>query len=536
MKVSSIHLTRFKRFKDLTIEDIPETSKLVVIAGPNGSGKSSLFDAFHRWVWESRQASLRSDDDRYYARAADQPSNSPRLSMNDVAIKFHGKENLTWNSAESKKAIYVRTAYRNDPEFQLSQLRRQGYQVDESHFQRIIHNDATVSRNYERLASQGLADLYGGGATTFDEYVENSIGNIRDAILKLFPDLRLRGLGDPLVEGTFRFDKGTSSGFMYMNLSAGEKSAFDLILDILIKRREYNDTVFCIDEPEAHMNTRLQGGLLEELLKCVPDNSQLWIATHSIGMMRRARDMYIEAPEEVTFIDFHNKDFDKPQVLTPTKPNRAFWVNALDTALADITNLVAPERVVICEGTPKSTGHTNAEHDSRCYDIIFANEVPDAKFLAGGNSSDVETDRLALMQAIEALVKGTNVIRLIDQDDRSPQQIGDLKEQGVRVLRRRNIECYLFDDEVLSALCEKESKSAKVDDLLRAKEDALANVLPKNDVKKAAGGIYNSAKNILDLKQPGNNWKFFARDILSPLLQPGMTVYEELKEDIFGSN
>ncbi len=66
-----------------------------------------------------------------------------------------------------------------------------------------------------------------------------------------------------------------------------------------MKRLSFNDTVFCIDEPEIHMNTRLQGKLLEELFKLLPDNCQLWIATHSIGMMRRARDLQEANPGEV---------------------------------------------------------------------------------------------------------------------------------------------------------------------------------------------------------------------------------------------
>lgn len=46
MRIKKIELKHFKRFTDLTISDIPETSKLVLIIGSNGSGKSSLFDAF----------------------------------------------------------------------------------------------------------------------------------------------------------------------------------------------------------------------------------------------------------------------------------------------------------------------------------------------------------------------------------------------------------------------------------------------------------------------------------------------------------
>lgn len=46
MRISKIHLVNFKRFTDLLIDNIPNTTKLVVLIGSNGSGKSSLFDAF----------------------------------------------------------------------------------------------------------------------------------------------------------------------------------------------------------------------------------------------------------------------------------------------------------------------------------------------------------------------------------------------------------------------------------------------------------------------------------------------------------
>lgn len=39
MKIKHIHLDRFKRFTDLTVKEIPETAKLVVLVGPNGCGK-----------------------------------------------------------------------------------------------------------------------------------------------------------------------------------------------------------------------------------------------------------------------------------------------------------------------------------------------------------------------------------------------------------------------------------------------------------------------------------------------------------------
>jgi DNA repair exonuclease SbcCD ATPase subunit len=46
MKIKSVQLKNFKRFTDLTIDNIPENTKLVLLIGANGSGKSSLFDGF----------------------------------------------------------------------------------------------------------------------------------------------------------------------------------------------------------------------------------------------------------------------------------------------------------------------------------------------------------------------------------------------------------------------------------------------------------------------------------------------------------
>ncbi|MGO4600285.1 AAA family ATPase, partial [Terrabacter sp. 2RAF25] len=132
----------------------------------------------------------------------------------------------------------------------------------------------------------------------------------------------------------------------------GEKAAFDLILDFVVKRRSYPDAIYCIDEPETHMNTRLQAALLGELVGLLPGNSQLWIASHSIGMMRKSREMYDADPTSVAFIDFSGHDFDQVITLSPSRPTRAFWEGVMHVALDDLAALVAPKQVVICEGNP----------------------------------------------------------------------------------------------------------------------------------------------------------------------------------------
>ena len=313
---------------------------------------------------------------------------------------------------ERKKVFYVRSAYRNDPDFRIQKLQRTGDPLDEVRVSRMIDNDAAVSRNYQGLASQGLEDLYehGEGSMTFDRYRTESIGDVREALGGLFPDLELNSLGNPLEEGTFRFTKGVSQGFVFKNLSGGEKAAFDLILDLVVARRNYDNTVFCIDEPESHMNMRLQAKLLTVLYNLIPENCQLMLATHSIGMMRRARDIESNAPGRVVFLDFGDRNFDTPQIIQPEKPDRTFWHRAYDIALDDLAALVAPSRVIICEG---EMGKNSV--DAPCYEKIFKDEFPDTRFAPMGGTREIEDDKRGLAEALRLLIGSLVVVRLIDR-------------------------------------------------------------------------------------------------------------------------
>jgi hypothetical protein len=385
--------------------------------------------------------------------------------------------------------------------------------------------------------SQGFEEVYDRAdpSLTIGEFRERSIGEIRDAMERLFPGLVLNSLGSPLSAGTFRFDKGESRAFLYKNLSGGEKAAFDLLLDILIKRKEFDDTVFFIDEPEAHMSPALQATLLDELCRAVPSSSQLWLATHSIGMIRRARDLAKTQLGSVVFLDFDGVNFDLPITLRPVEPDRPFWKRAMQIALDDLAGYVAPERVVLCEG-----GHLQGgkDFDAECYNQIFQVEYPQVIFLGAGSADDIQSDPRGVRKLVSALAPGVRVTRMIDRDDRTDQEIDRLQDQQVRVLSRRSIESFLLDDAVLGAMCTAFGQADLTERLLAAKQASLDSSIaaggPVDDFKRVAGDVYNAAKRLFPARKLGSDKRAFMKGICAALIKEGTSIYETLRHDIFG--
>ena len=532
MRIKQILIKNFKRFHELTISNIPQTAKLVVLTGPNGSGKSSLYDAMRVWHYWFSGWGMGEDD--YFHKQGTQWS-----GFNDaVYVEWHGE--LPNDQRDRRKMLYIRSAYRQDGDFTVQQLQRLPDFLAQPQNQRLADLDSKMPENYQRLASLAVEQLWtkAGNDQTVHSLREDIISRVREPLRAIFPDLELTGLGNPLENGSFFFNKGTSKDFHYKNLSSGEKAALNLILDLAVKTVGFDNTTFCIDEPELHMNSRVQNKLLTQLFAMISGQSQLWIATHSIGMLRRAVELSKEHPGEVCFIDFETIRADERSQLVPSSIDRKYWKKILDIALDDMATLVAPSTIVLCEGQPSGLGISNQTFDATCYRHIFSDTYPDTDFVSVGDSRNVVDPSHPVGRSFRSVLADVVISRVRDRDDLSPQQVAELEQNGVRVLKRRHLESYLLDGEVLDALCTSVGHASKQQEIKDALKIALQHSQqrgnPVDDFKSASGEFYNEVKRLLQLTSGGSDSVVFMRDKLAPLIKPGMKVYSELESEVFG--
>jgi predicted ATPase len=525
MKVDTITLKNFKRFTDLTIHAIPHTAKLVLVVGPNGSGKSSLFDAFIHW-YRQRVGFGRESDLGYFQKGDEVAFTWD----NSVIVTTHDNSNVAKNS------LYVRTAYRNDPEFAFSGVSRPVNPYEELRIARSIQNDQAVAQNFQRLVYDTISGVYdeSNDPKTVKTLRDELIGGLRKSMHQVFGDLLVNNISDPLNEGTFSFEKGTVKSYPYKNLSGGEKAAFDLLLDIHMKLKFYEDAIWCIDEVETHLHTRVQGSLLKELFALVPEAAQLWITTHSLGIMRAAQELIAINPGSVAVIDFEGIDPDRSSTVAPSNLGRIAWEKMLSIALDDLSERLVPSTIVVCEGS--RVGTRRKSFDAEIYNRILGATTSDVVFISGGSSNQVSAAGEAIAATLDDIAKGARVLSLCDRDDKSVSEVQEFERHGNIVLPERNLESYLFADDVLSALAESVDQSGLLPDLLKIKVDALnASVARGNrpdDLKSAAGEIFVGAVKLLGLTRAGNDKDAFMRDTLAPLVTSGMPTHDALVHGI----
>lgn len=533
MKVKKLRLKNgYKRFHDLTIDLGEQPKKIVVLVGPNGCGKSSVLDGmlFHSSA-HVKIGNTPARDNDYHSL-----NRMPNYNYQNVELELDQGIYTEVYAAKAKigKASTIfsfRSPYRYNSKLKVTQTQAvEGIELNKYGASTASDLDGKMEENYRRLYIKYNRYLNEKDCTP-SQAKAHIIGQLNSS-LKECLDLEISSIGSvEESKGSLYFRKPDHpTEFDFNVLSSGEKEVVDIVLDLFLRKEEYSDTIFLLDEPELHINTSIQRNLMNEIDKLIPDTCQLWIATHSIGFLRTIQE---ELKEKTQIIHFKSDQrlASNAYTMTPIVPTTAAWRELFEIALDDITKLVCPRRLIYCEGRdrPSSSGDERGL-DARVLNNIFSTKYQDTLFISSGGSTELEQRSDIAIAILGKVLPDLEVLLLKDRDMASGKlttqndrdQYLANNEDHHRVLKRWEIENYLYDKEVLKAYCDKNNLNFEEQNY----DDFVKDIVNQN-LKDSTGRI----KNFCGIKTSINSEQFKVN--LSACVMNTMDVYSELESDIF---
>ncbi len=533
MRIKKIQLKNgYKRFTDLTIDLGENPKRIIALVGPNGCGKSSVLDGmlFQANPWgrigdkqvkgyeyHSMNKVANFDHNNVivdFVEGTYQQIRSLREPLGSHQTIFSFRSPYRYNSnlkvTESKATAGIqKNSYGATSSSDLDDKMEQSYRRLNIKFNTYMHaEDCKPSEAKAKI----IADLNTSLKQCLDLEI-SSIGNIEDS------------------KGTLYFKKKDHpTEFEFNVLSSGEKEVIDILLDLYLRQEEYANTVFLMDEPELHINTAIQKNLLLEMNRLIGKNCQIWITTHSIGFLRALQG---ELKDECQIIQF-TSDLNlasTAHTLRPMKKTIAKWREIFEVALEDLTHLISPKRIIYCEGR-HAPGNGGKERglDAQVFNNIFSEKYHDTLFISSGGNTELDQRSEIAISILSKVFSEVKILVLKDRDMASGNNTGEPERQlylsnnseNHRVLKRWEIENYLYDKEILKRYCS--AMSLPFDEI--GYDTFVSNINDQN-LKDATGNIKKYCGLTISIsaeKFKLNLSEFFSED---------MPIYQDLEKCIF---
>ncbi len=449
MKIKSIKLTDYPPIGNFEVTDLGST---IVIAGANGSGKTRIKEAI--------VTTLKGNPVMDAVIAATRPEEEDPKYFNgsEVIVRKGQKNNTLGNYMGSRifgKGRYVGSLVQIDSTRSVENIKYQpvnwlGGDPDDSNTAWNFYFSAFQNRwqdfvNYihQKTAARGkkIADaVLQDPSRTGQEWIAihpDPLEKYKKIFREALPGKELLDI-DPKSPREFRYRDVSGNELGFQTLSSGEKEIIKVLFDVA--RKDIRHSIVIVDEPELHLHPTLTFQLIESLKNLGDHTNQYIFLTHSSDLITT----YFSSGD-VYFIDPVNDGRNQAHRLLDLASEHHELVPLIGQ---NIGLFAVGKKIVFVEGEDSSV-------DRLTYQKIAQTVNNEVRVIPAGSVLNIMGLK-NIEEQIRNSIFGIDLFMIRDRDGLSEEQVSSLEENSrIRCLKRRHIENYFLDPEILFSVAER---------------------------------------------------------------------------------
>jgi ABC-type cobalamin/Fe3+-siderophores transport system ATPase subunit len=456
-KITSIHLQRFRQFADTKIA----VRDFNLLVGPNNCGKTSILHAIKSFF-------LLMHGHVAFDGNPPKPNYHRRFLSGAEEIAPTPDTRELWFNLQTGKPISITITFDDDISFTLS-LRQQFGQIHVSADNLpegitsstiksylglevayipglvgvLVSEPYSTGARRNALASQGrYSEIFRSSLHQLKTKDEELIKSINEWLSLLFGKsisaVDFNPERDEYV--TVRYDQNGAS-FDVVSSGAGLQQVIQMLTYLYISK----PNILLIDEPDAHLHSKLQSRLGELFKKVAADlNAQVFLSTHSLDLI----DTF--STEDVIVIDSTKKE------LSPIGDDKELVSTLIDSDIIDVSalsRLLSSRKLVVVEDKDQTVMKAI---DRSCGSPLYSSKSDSYVISAKGVSNFRAVADLG--HVLSELTGSAFDITFVQDRDGMPDFIVDKfissqSEDGIKayLLERHEIENYLIEPSLVAA-------------------------------------------------------------------------------------
>ncbi len=447
MKIKSFKITDFQPIKNLSINDL---GNIVIIAGANGSGKTRLKQAIVSTLQGSPQMDMTIEATR---KEEAEPKYFGAPSIEIKQGKTNQILNKYINSRKYGAGRYVGSLVQIDSNRSMQTLKYNavnwlGGDPDDIDAPSNFYFNTFSSRwqgfvNYihQKSASRDkkLADELKKNPSKGEEIIRRNpdpFEKYKNIFTELLPEKQLLDI-NPAQPREFQYKDKSGQVLSFNSLSSGEQEVVKVLFDVA--RKEIKHSVIIVDEPELHLHPTLTFKLIEALKSIGEHTNQFIFLTHSADLIST-----YYSTGNVYFIDS-----------SQSGSNQAHRLSDLNNTHHEVVQLIGQnlglfavgKKLIFVEGESSSI-------DRLTYHTIAQSIDTEMKVIPVGSVFNLMTLN-SIEEQIRNSIFGIEIYMIRDRDGLNDAQITEIEKNGrIKCLKRRHIENYFLDEELLLKVAE----------------------------------------------------------------------------------